>query len=239
MDRAVDAFAHSDMAHQRIGRPENEDDNRAAWIKALATQMRLNEVYGVGEQVSLEGGAHGQPLQVLLAQELTTIFFLRDYIGIFAAHAQTEGHWRPALGRLALQGLLEGMQNRLPFTWSDRAAKVRRITGWTVTPVQPQGSVASAQAILDFWCYDMVALGDRLGRDEPGFASTFVRASSPSVRSCLRAAALDRCVSKQRPCGHQQSAQAGGRDALRRERKHGALRPTWRRPCRRGAFALH
>ena len=168
MDRAVDAFAHSDMAHQRIGRPENEDDNRAAWIKALATQMRLNEVYGVGDQVSIEGGRSVNLFQALLAQELTTIFFLRDYIGVFAAHAQTEGDWRPALGRLALQGLLDGMQNRLPFTWSDRTAKVRRITGWTVTPVQPQGSVASAQAILDFWCYDMVALGERLGRDEPG-----------------------------------------------------------------------
>ena len=168
MDRAVDAFAHSDMAHQRIGRPENEDDNRAAWIKALATQMRLNEVYGVGDQVSIEGGRSVNLFQALLAQELTTIFFLRDYIGIFTAHAQTEGHWRTALGRLALQGLLEGMQNRLPFTWSDRTAKLRRITGWTVTPEQPQGSVASAQAILDFWCYDMAALGDRLGRDEPG-----------------------------------------------------------------------
>ncbi len=168
MYRAVDAFTHSDMARQRIGRPENEDDNRAAWIKALATQMRLNEVYGVGEQVSLEGGRSVNLFQALLAQELTTIFLLRDYIGVFAAHAQTEGHWRPALGRLALQGLLEGMQNRLPFTWSDRTAKLRRITGWTVTPEQPQGSVASAQAILDFWCYDMAALGDRLGRNEPG-----------------------------------------------------------------------
>ena len=168
MDRAVDAFAHSGMAHQRIGRPENEDDNRVAWVKALATRMRLNEVYGVGDQVSLEGGRSVNLFQALLAQELTTIFFLRDYIGIFTGHAQTEGHWRTALGRLALQGLLEGMQNRLPFTWSDRTAKVRRITGWTVTPEQPQGSVASAQAILDFWCYDMVALGDRLGRDEPG-----------------------------------------------------------------------
>ena len=44
LDRAVDAFARSDMAHQRIGRPDNEDDNRLAWIKALATRMRLSEV---------------------------------------------------------------------------------------------------------------------------------------------------------------------------------------------------
>ncbi len=168
MDRAVDAFAHSDMARQRIGRPENEDDNRAAWIKALATQMRLSEVYGLGDQVSLEGGRAVNLFQALLAQELTAVFFLRDYVGAFVAHAQALGHWRLALGRLALQGLLEGMQNRLPFTWSDRAAKVRRITAWTVTPEQPQGSAASAQAILDFWCYDIVALGERLGRDEPG-----------------------------------------------------------------------
>ena len=168
LDRAVDAFARSDMAHRRIGRPENEDDNRLAWIKALAARMRLSEVYGVGDQVSIEGGRSINLFQALLSQELTSIFFLRDYVGVFAAQAQVEGHWRPALRHLALQGLLDGMQNRLPFTWSDREKKVRRILGWTVTPEQPQGSATAAQAILDFWCYDMVELAERLGRGEPG-----------------------------------------------------------------------
>ena len=168
MDRAVNAFARSDMAHQRIGRPENEDDNRLAWIKALANQMRLSEVYGVGERVSIEGGHSINLFQALLSQELTSIFFLHDYVGVFVAQAQTEGDWRGALRHLALQGLLEGMQNRLPFTWSDREQKVRRIIGWTVTRDQPRGSAAAAQAILDFWCYDMVALSERLSRGEPG-----------------------------------------------------------------------
>lgn len=168
MDRAVSAFAQSHMAHQRIGRPENEDDNRVAWIKALAVKMRLSEVYGVGDQVSIEGGRCINLFQALMSQELTSIFFLHDYVGVFAAQAQIEGHWRLALRHLALQGLLEGMQNRLPFTWSDREKKVQRILGWTVTPEQPQGSATEAQNILDFWCYDMVVLGERLSRGEPG-----------------------------------------------------------------------
>jgi hypothetical protein len=168
LDRAVHAFVHSDMAHRRIGLPENEDDNRWARIKARAAQMRLAEVYGVGDRVSIDGGRSVDIFQALLAQELTTSFFLRDYLGEFVAHMQSCGHWRPALGRLALQGLLQGMQNRLPFTWSDRNAKVRRITGWTVTPAQPQGSAVAAQAILDFWCYDMAALAGRLSKGETG-----------------------------------------------------------------------
>lgn len=168
--RAFDVFARSDMAHQCIGLPENEDDNRLAWIKALATRMRLEEVYGVGAQIRAEGGRSMDVFQALLAQELTAIFFLRDFVAAFCEHAQACGHWLPALGRLALQGMLEGLQNRLPFTWSDRGAKVWRITGWTVTPEQRQGSAEAAQTILDFWTYDMPALAKRLQRGEPGLA---------------------------------------------------------------------
>lgn len=58
----IDAFANSDIAHQRIGRPENEGhkpgslDQGACYADAAG--MRL---YRVGERVSL-GKAHGQPL---------------------------------------------------------------------------------------------------------------------------------------------------------------------------------
>lgn len=173
MGRAIEAFAHSDMVHQRIGRPENEDDNRVAWIKALAARMRLSEVYGVADKIYLETGSSVDLFQTLLAQELTTKFYLKDYIAVFASNIQACGHWRPALSRLALGGLLGGLQNRLPFTWSNREAKIGRIVGWTVTPAQPNGSAAAAQAILDFWCYDMEALAERLRRGEPGLEPRF------------------------------------------------------------------
>ena len=73
-----------------------------------------------------------------------------------------------ALQRLAVDGLREGLQNRLPLTWSDRDSKVTDITGWTVTASEPKGNPAMASAILDFWTYDMVATAERLQRQEPG-----------------------------------------------------------------------
>lgn len=60
------------------------------------------------------------------------------------------------------------MQNRFPITWSDRAAKIARITGWTVTKEFPQGSAKAAEAILDFWTIDLSGLSARLRKGEAG-----------------------------------------------------------------------
>jgi len=67
-----------------------------------------------------------------------------------------------------MDGLREGLQNRLPLTWSGRDSKVTNITGWTVTASEPKGNPRMASAILDFWTYDMVAIAERLQRHEPG-----------------------------------------------------------------------
>lgn len=72
------------------------------------------------------------------------------------------------LQRLTMDGPREGLQNRLPLTCSDRNSKVANITGWTVTASGPKGNPRMASAILDFWTYDMVAMGERLQRNEPG-----------------------------------------------------------------------
>jgi Holliday junction resolvase-like predicted endonuclease len=67
-----------------------------------------------------------------------------------------------------MDGFRDGLQNRLPLTWSGRDAKVANISGWTVTASEPKGNPRAASAILDFWTYDMVALAERLQRNEPG-----------------------------------------------------------------------
>ena len=160
--RAVDAFAKSDVATKRIGRPENEDGNRLAFIRAMRTHLRLREVYGVADQVS--AGTH-EPVdlfQALLSLELMSVFFLRDFLAEFAALASASGDWVVALRTLALNGLQNDLQNRWPLTWSDRASKVANITGWTVNEAQPQGSARMAAAILDFWTYDVAAIAERL-----------------------------------------------------------------------------
>jgi len=168
--RAFDAFAKSDVANKRIGRPENENDNRLAFIRAMRTHLRLREVYGIAEQVSAETCEPVDLFQALLSLELMSVFFLRDFLAEFAALASASGDWVVALRSLAFNGLRSDLQNRWPLTWSDRASKVANITGWTVSEAQPQGSARMASAILDFWTYDVAAIAERLQRGAAGLS---------------------------------------------------------------------
>ncbi len=65
-------------------------------------------------------------------------------------------------------GALEGLQNRLPLTWSNHVDKVRNITGWTVSTDSPQGDPHMAGAILDFWCSDWAALSVQMQSSSKG-----------------------------------------------------------------------
>ena len=169
--RAIEAFVDhvaSDPGRWAIGRPENADANRLAWLRALQAQLRLREAYGVADEVSSESGETVDLFQALLSLNLMSVFFQRDFLAAFADRLDASGDWVAALQRLAMDGLREGLQNRLPLTWSDRDSKVTNITGWTVTASEPKGNPRMASAILDFWTYDMVAMAERLQRNEPG-----------------------------------------------------------------------
>jgi Holliday junction resolvase-like predicted endonuclease len=169
--RAIAAFVSyvaADPSRWAIGLPENQDANRLAWLRALQAELRLRETYGVDVDVTAESGQTVNLFQALLSLNLMSVFFQRDFLAAFADRLVASGDWVRALQRLAMDGLREGLQNRLPLTWSDRDSKVANITGWTVTASEPNGNPEMASAILDFWTYDMVALADCLQRSEPG-----------------------------------------------------------------------
>ena len=156
------------MASQLTGRPENHEANRLAYIRAMRTQLQLTEVYGVDETVNTDTGARVNLFQALLSLELMSALFQRDFLENFVLNLKESGHWVVALGRLALDGLVDGNQNRFPLTWSDREAKIANIVGWTVNADSPQGNPLIAAAILDFWTSDWVALSERLRKGESG-----------------------------------------------------------------------
>jgi len=166
--RAIDEFILSGRGQHTIGRPENHEANRLAYIKAIRTQLRLTEVYGLDETATTETGRSVELFQALLASELMNAFYQQDFLQAFATHCARLGHWAAALSRLALEGLVKGFENRFPLTWSDRKAKINRIVGWTVCAAAPRGSHAMAAAVLDFWTSDWVALAERLRKQEPG-----------------------------------------------------------------------
>jgi Holliday junction resolvase-like predicted endonuclease len=176
LHRAMDAFVAyvaADPGRWAIGRPENGDANRLAWIRALQAQLYLREVYGVADAVATDGGEQVDLFQALLSLNLMSMFFQADFLAAFATRIEAEAGWIGALQRLAFDGLREGLQNRLPLTWSGRDAKVANITGWTVTAAQPQGDASMASAILDFWTYDLVAMSVQFKGHSPGLRPHF------------------------------------------------------------------
>jgi len=161
MNRAVQAFVDSDMAEQIIGSPENHELNQLAYIKAVRSKLQLQQIYGLGDRVSLSDGSQVQLHHLLLASELTSVFFQKEFIQPFQSHLRESGVLAQALGRLAMNGMLSG-ENRFPMTWSEEQEKIRRITGWTVCEEHPKGSADSAKAILTFWSSDLKALSQQL-----------------------------------------------------------------------------
>ncbi|KPU92782.1 hypothetical protein APR50_39405 [Variovorax paradoxus] len=131
--RASDEFMRSPKATQTIGRPENHEANRLAYIRAIRTRLQLTEVYGVAATVTTDAGDEVDLFLALLALELTSAFFQRDFLETFMAHYRASGDWRVALRWLADGGMREGFQIRYPLTWSERSAKISSIVGWTVT----------------------------------------------------------------------------------------------------------
>lgn len=166
--RALQEFASSEIANYQIGTPENAEANRLAFIRALRTQLELIEVYGIDDAVLLESGEHVDLFQALLSLELTSAFFQRDFLAKYSSLLAESGNALAALSTLALQGLVDGMQNRFPLTWSEREQKIRSIVGWTVCAKSPKGSLPMAASILDFWTNDWVALAARLRSSPPG-----------------------------------------------------------------------
>ncbi len=166
--RARDEFASSEIANHQIGTPENHDANQLAYIRALRTKLELEEVYGINDAVLLESGERVNLFQALLSLELTSAFFQRDFLAKFGALHAKSGNSVAALSELALQGLMEGMQNRFPLTWSEREQKIKSIVGWTVCDKSSNGSLPIAASILDFWTNDWLALASRLRSNTPG-----------------------------------------------------------------------
>lgn len=166
MNRAVQAFIDSGMAEQIIGSPENHELNQLAYIKAVRSKLQLQQIYGLGDQISLSDGSLVQLHHVLLASELTSVFFQKEFIQPFQRHLRESGVLAQALGRLAMNGMLSG-ENRFPMTWSEEEEKIRRIKGWTVCEEHPKGSADSAKSILTFWTSDLKVLSQRL-KLQPG-----------------------------------------------------------------------
>ena len=159
--RAIDAFAESSYAGNVIGRSANHNANKWAVVRAMQVQIELQEVYGIEGMVEIESGQAVEVFQSALTLSLMSSFFKLDFLDRYREYHRNLGDWRAALTQLVMGGLADGLQNRLPLTWSGRQNKIERLVGWTVTPERPGGNASAASVILDFWTFDMADQAER------------------------------------------------------------------------------
>ncbi|MDP3636212.1 MAG: hypothetical protein Q8R51_02400, partial [Azonexus sp.] len=161
MNRGVCEFVERGMAEIQIGSKENHELNALAYLKAVRSELQLQEIYGLDEEIELAGGGRARLFQTLLASELHSAFFQSAYVQQFEKHYAEFGIVSKALSKLAFDGLVAG-ENRFPMTWAEEDQKIKRTTGWTVCREYPQGSSLAAKAILNFWTSDLKALSNSL-----------------------------------------------------------------------------
>jgi len=157
-NRGIAEFASLGLAEKQIGSKDYHQWNQTAYIKALGATLQLNDIYGIGESVSTDGGMDVNIFQAILSLELMIAFYSKDYVEVFYNEYQNTNHWQMALGMLAMSGLIENngnaFQNRFPIAWLNWKQKAKNIVGWTVSDVFPNGNLKAARAILDFWSLD-------------------------------------------------------------------------------------
>ncbi|WP_418358860.1 nuclease-related domain-containing protein [Shewanella basaltis] len=162
---AMEEFIASGMASVQMGSAENHDSNQFAYVKAIATKLELQKLYGFEEFVKLDNGFNVNLFQALLSLELMIAFYLKENIEAFYYEHAHVANWQQALAMVAIKGLSTS-QNRFPITWSLWKEKVKNIVGWTVSKDFPKGSIKAAEAILEFWCLDMKKLSIELRQSQ-------------------------------------------------------------------------
>ena len=165
MNRGIREFIERGMAGIQIGSQENHERNALAYLKAVRSELQLQEIYGLDQEIELARGGRAKLFQTLLASELHSAFFQSAYVQPFQKHYAEFGIVSKALSKLAFDGLVAG-ENRFPMTWAEEDQKVKRTTGWTVCREYPQGSNLAAKAILSFWTSDLKALSNSL-KEQP------------------------------------------------------------------------
>jgi len=162
-NRAVLEFLNSDLSNQQFGLPENDESNRLAYIKACQSYLQLDEVFGLGSEITLPNGTQVDLFKVIHSLELMTAFFNVSFIAKFQENLQESGNWIAALSHLMIEGIATG-ENRFPLTWAEPSEKAERIMSWTVSKKCPEGDINAAKAILEFWTNNLIELKDNLTR---------------------------------------------------------------------------
>lgn len=213
--RAADDFVASGMATVTLGRPENQEANQLAYLRALRTRLQLTQVYGIAEAVTTDTGDAVDVFQAALSLELMSAFFQRDFLEAFMSHLRRVKDWRVALRLLA-----EGGARR---TAEPISADLVRSRGQDREHHRVDGDAGIAKRrcphggrhprLLEQRLGCVVDAPDRGGEgraaQQPWPAARAARAARAEIRGTARATALARGLAEQHHGCHQQPPAAG------------------------------
>ncbi|MDT0628056.1 NERD domain-containing protein [Alteromonas sp. W364] len=165
LNRGINEAIASGIAEQQIGSLENHDANQMAVINTLSNQLRLIEVYGLNDYLTADSGLRVNLYEALLSLNMMTAFFNKAFIEPYQKHVLIERNCLTAISRLAFEGLMQG-ENRFPITWSSKKDKINKFKSWTVNQNFPGGNSRAAEAIIDFWSFDLKATAKKLQSKE-------------------------------------------------------------------------
>lgn len=164
-------FTKAALQHVALGLMDADDRSdkdyerkQFARMKELQSRLYLAEVYGIGDEVTLESGTRVDVALALRSGHLTSAFLQSAYIEAFGEYLAETGNWRIAMSLLAMEGA-RTLENRLPLTWATRAEKAQGLIRWTATERHPEGDLATSRAVLEFLTLDLRAWAARLRGD--------------------------------------------------------------------------
>lgn len=160
--RALDEFVSSGLARESFGLSENDEWNRWAHIKAMRTNIELQDIFGLDDEITVNNGFKIELFRILLSVELMSVFYQHDFILPFCRNYEQTESWQRALRDLAMYGLANGMQNRFPITYAELHEKAKALRSWTCSRKWPQGNQKKAETLLEFWTNDLKSVASHL-----------------------------------------------------------------------------
>ncbi len=128
MNRGIHEFIERGMTGVQIGSKENHELNALAYLKAVRSELQLQQMYGLDEEIELAGGGRARLFQTLLASELHSVFFQSAYVQPFQKYYAEFGIVSKALCKLAFNGLVDG-ENRFSYDLGRRRPKNQKNDG--------------------------------------------------------------------------------------------------------------
>lgn len=136
----------------RIGQGKNVNGNTVAFVKTLGIIQQLRETLGI--ENARFNDIEYDLFELIITMALSQEFYKQDFIQEFELLSHRLPSFQ-ALAMLMMNGLLDGMQNRMPFVFTTQKEKARSMSCWIHSEESNNKKTKTMSEIIDFWSLDL------------------------------------------------------------------------------------